>query len=150
MKWIGKQLCRGLGCKYCFHFWDLLVRKPIFSTTPIAVLLTLPCPRLLELVNRHFIDLKKLKSQVKLFKTAVLYWFNQINRKSEYSFISYDVINFNPATSTAVKFRIRFGETYDIITDVEKEIINHSKDGARNHHLVALGNNGELRRCGIL
>ena len=58
----------------------------------------------------------------------VIKWFKDINNKPRHSFICFDICEFYPSISEELLTNaLEFAQTYDPISDEEKEIICHTK-----------------------
>ena len=76
------------------------------------------------------IDQSRFNLDSSLWKNtdAVLKWFQNIPNKNQYSFISFDVVDFYQSISIdLLNAALDFASSYDHITDEEREIIIHAK-----------------------
>ena len=120
-------------------FITLKDHKPNFLTL-LAALSTpqnlksvkLASKSLIELINKNVITNLKLNQWKNT--SAVLEWFNNIENKSQYSFIAFDVVDFYPSISIDLLTAASdFASSYDNITDDERQIIIHAKQSCLFH-----------------
>ena len=82
--------------------------------------------QLLDRINRKVIQSTGINQWKNT--SAVLAWFNNISNKEQYSFISFDVVDFYPSISIELlDAALKFASSYVDITDEERNTILHAK-----------------------
>ena len=114
-------------------FVTLKDHKPNFENNPTCRLIN-PSKSEIGRVSKQILDRINTKvieaTRVNQWKNtkSVLYCFNQVTDKSQYSFIAFDVVDFYPSISIdLLNAALDFASKYDDITDTEREIILHAK-----------------------
>ena len=114
-------------------FVTLKDHKPNFKNNPTCRLIN-PAKseigkvskQLLERINHKVIQSTGINQWKNT--SAVLAWFNNIFNKEQYSFISFDVVDFYPSISTELlDAALKFASGYVDITDEERNTILHAK-----------------------
>jgi hypothetical protein len=94
--------------------------KPNFENNPTCRLINPSkseigrvCKQILDRMNTKVIEATRI-NQWKNTK-SVLFWFNKVTDKSQYSFIAFDVVDFYPSISIdLLKAALDFASKYDI------------------------------------
>ena len=82
--------------------------------------------QLLDRINRKVIESTGINQWKNT--SAVQAWFNNISNKEQYSFISFDVVDFYPSISIKLlDTALKFASSYVDITDEERNTILHAK-----------------------
>ena len=120
-------------------FITLKDHKPNFANNPTCRLIN-PTKSEIGKISKQILDRinKNVITNLKLNQwkntSAVLEWFNNIENKSQYSFIAFDVVDFYPSISIdLLTAALDFASNYDNITDDERQIIIHAKQSCLFH-----------------
>ena len=107
--------------------------KPNFKNKPTCRLIN-PCKSEIGKISKKILDRinSKIRKSVKLNQWRstqdVISWFNSIDDKQQYSFISFDVCEFYPSISEKLlNSALDFASSFECISDQEREIILHTK-----------------------
>ena len=107
--------------------------KPNFANRPTCRLIN-PCKSELGIISKAILDkiIPAVKSQSGVTQwrntDEVLTWFQSIEDKAEYSFISFDIESYYPSISEdLLKKAMEYASQFSSITDEEKQIIIQAK-----------------------
>ena len=114
-------------------FITLKDHKPNFANNPTCRLINPTkseigkiSKQILDRINKNVVN--KLKLNQWKNTSAVLNCFNNIQNKSKYSFIAFDVVDFYPSISIdLLNAALDFASNYDNITEDERQLIIHAK-----------------------
>ena len=114
-------------------FITLKDHKPNFKNNPTCRLIN-PAKSEIGKVSKQILDRinKKVNASIKINQwentASAVAWFNSISNKDQYSFNTFDVVDFYPSISIdLLNAALDFASNYDNITDDERNIILHAK-----------------------